>query len=391
MAFKLDPKLREYATDIQWQRLEALEKYGSQRNAEKHTEFSSSAIGRAKVSVEKNAARQGYAPDYGWQHPVPPGFMVKGTSTLRDAQTGEARLVWEKTTRDAEEQEMAIRASVEAMSEDIPRAKPVKAPKSVNEDLANLYVITDYHLGMLASAEETKEANYDLKIAEKLLVDSFAQMMAMAPDSETAIICQLGDFLHSDGIMAVTPTSGHLLDQDGRYWRVVKTAIRALRNIVDMALSKHKNVHVIMAEGNHDITSSIWLRAMFAALYEKDSRVTVEESPLPYYAYQHGDTALYFHHGHLRKFTGLTNLFAAQFPKIWGDTQYRYGHCGHMHHSHVKEDSGITITQHRTLSAKDAYASRGGYFAERKAECVTYHKKHGQVASTHVTPEMVQK
>ena len=73
---------------------------------------------------------------------------------------------------------------------------------------------------------------------------------------------------------------------------------------------------------------------------------------------------------------------------MWGQTKYRYAHCGHLHHQLVKEDFGMTVTQHRTLAARDAYASRDGWFAERKASLTTYHKEFGEVGNIHLTPEM---
>jgi hypothetical protein len=297
---------------------------------------------------------------------------------------------WEKTDRDTEAQAEAMRAAVNALSLDIPRAKPIKPPSATTDHLANLYVITDYHHGMRAWSRETKQDDWDLDISQHLLVKAFAQMMAMSPDSELGFICQLGDFLHTDfpALASQTPMSGHPLDSDGRAEKVIETAVKVLRQVVDMALTKHKRVHVLMAEGNHDMVGSVWLRTLFDALYENEPRVTVEKSPLPYYAFQHGKTALFFHHGHLRKMPQLPGVFAAQFPEIWGGTEYRYAHVGHFHHKVEREDMGCTVTQHRTLAAKDSYAARGGYFAERKAECLTYHKEHGLVASTHVTPEM---
>ncbi len=144
-----------------------------------------------------------------------------------------------------------------------------------------------------------------------------------------------------------------------------------------------------MAEGNHDPTSSIWLQQMFAALYENEPRITICDSPLPYYVYQHGLTMIGAHHGHLTKNGGLPLLMAAQFPKVWGATKYRYVHCGHRHHIDIKEHSGITVVQHPTLASRDAYAARGGWIAERGANCDTYHSDFGQVARTTVTPEMV--
>jgi hypothetical protein len=394
MPFILDENLKDYSTERQWEILTAVAAHGSERSAAKALGIARSNIYQAKASVLRNAARHGYAPDHDMVHTSAPGFKVKGTSTLYDAQTGEARIQWVKTDADKEAQEAAMREAIEAMSQDIPRAKPIKPPKQSLDDLLNLYVITDYHHGMRAWARETGQDNWDLDIAQNTLVKSFANMMAMSPDAETGFICQLGDFLHSDfpALTAETSMSGHSLDTDGRAEKVIETAIRVLRQIVDMALHKHDKVHVLMAEGNHDLVGSIWLRAMFAALYENEPRITVDQSPLPYYAYQHGETALFFHHGHQRKLPQMPGVFAAQFGSIWGECSYRYAHTGHYHSQvkiDTKEDMGCTVTQHRTLSAKDSYAARGGYFAERKAECVTYHKKHGIVASNHVTPEMI--
>jgi hypothetical protein len=49
----------------------------------------------------------------------------------------------------------------------------------------------------------------------------------------------------------------------------------------------------------------------------------------------------------------------------------------------------MTVVQHPTLAARDAYASRGGWLAERQVSAVTYHKDYGQVAKITITPEML--
>lgn len=382
----MDSRLRDYATETQWRYMEAIAEHGSGRNAAIALGVSKSTINEARQLVLRKAAQHGYAPDRGLNHPAPPGYLVKGVSTLYDAD-GQQRAQWVKTTADDEARIKAIHMAVAALSDDIPRAQPVNPPINVNADLCNLFVLTDYHVGMLAWRKEGG-ADWDLKIAEDTLDRVFRYTMAKAPDAETIVICQLGDFLHFDGLESVTPTSGRNLDADGRFEKVVGVAIRALRNVVDLALAKHQKVILINAEGNHDIASSVWLRQMFAALYENEPRVTVETSPHPYYAYRHGRAMLGFHHGHLRKMDNLQGVFAAQFAEMWGQCTHRYAHCGHLHHQRVKEDFGMTVTQHRTLAARDAYASRGGWFAERKASLTTYHKNFGEVGNIHVTPEM---
>lgn len=53
------------------------------------------------------------------------------------------------------------------------------------------------------------------------------------------------------------------------------------------------------------------------------------------------------------------------------------------------EVPGITVHQHPTLAAKDAYAARGGWLSMRQATAITYHSTFGEVARNTVTPEML--
>lgn len=315
------------------------------------------------------------------------GMIVTGRSTLRNAD-GETVMEWEKTSLDQQRAAEARQAALEAMAAILPRAFPVKAPKAANADLATVYTLTDCHVGALAWHKEGG-ADWDLQIAEDTLVGCFEHMIAGSPQSELGVVNQLGDFLHFDGLSAVTPTSGHLLDADGRFEKVVGVAIRVLRRIIGLALAKHARVHVVLAEGNHDLSASVWLRAMFAALYENEPRVTVEASPLPYYALEFGTVLLGFHHGHLKKNDQLPLMFATQFAQEWGRTTKRYCHTGHRHHLEEKEHSGMTVLQHPTLAARDAYAARGGWHANRSATAVTYHRRYGEVGRNSANPEML--
>lgn len=318
---------------------------------------------------------------------APEPYFVKGVSTLYGAE-GEVKQQWVKTQVDDERRIAAIRASIAEMCKDVPAQAPLPTPAFFAPKLCNQYTFTDYHMGMLAWWKEGG-ADWDLAIAEKVLIGCFEHMLAQAPAARVGILMQLGDFLHTDGMIPVTPAHGNVLDADSRFQKIVAVTIRSLRHIVNRMLEKHEAVHVVMAEGNHDPTSSIWLQQMFAALYAQEPRITVCDSPLPYYAYQHGKTMIAAHHGHLTKPAGLPGLMAAQFPEMWGATTKRYVHCGHRHHIDEKEHPGIVVVQHPTLAARDAYAARGGWVAERGARCETYHSEFGQVARTIVTPEMV--
>lgn len=381
-------ELRTWATVRQLEYIEAIEANGGYRQAARKLGVNHETVRESIKSLEKKAARQGHAPGH-FQNGVAPGYLM-GKVTVQRSRTGEVERTWERQSPEDSAIMEAIKAATEAVKESIPRQKAVTSPHHVNEDLCSVYTLTDSHVGALCWGYETKSGDWDLKIAEDTLVGCFKQMVSSSPNSKVGVIAQLGDYLHYDSALSpVTPLHSNVLDSDGRMPKMVKTAIRILRTVVDLALSKHEHVVLLLAEGNHDISSSVWLRAMFQALYEKEPRITVIDSELPYYVYCHGETMLAWHHGHLKKNDELPMLFAAQFPKDWGSTTRRYAHCGHRHHTEEKEHSGMTVIQHPTLAARDAYAARGGWIADRQVSAITYHRKYGQVARTTVVPEMV--
>ena len=382
--------LREFTqNDKQRKILEAVITCGSNNKASKLLGCVRSTVDDHINRIKHHAAQQGYSPQHGMTKTVPDGFKVRGVSTLYNDK-GEIAQQWVKSSADAEAQAVALQAAVAAMCEDIPKASPVVCTAPQDDHLCTVYTLTDSHIGSLAWGVETKSGDWDLDIAERTLTGCFASMVAQSPHAKTCVIAQLGDFLHYDSALApVTPLHGNVLDADGRMPKMVRVAIRILRKVVALALAKHDKVVLLLAEGNHDITSSVWLRAMFQALYENEPRIEIIDSELPYYVYEFGSTMLAWHHGHLAKNTQLPILFAAQFPHAWGHTTKRYAHCGHKHHVEEKEHSGMTVIQHPTLAARDAYAARGGWISERQCTSITYSSKHGQVARTTVTPEML--
>lgn len=331
---------------------------------------------------------QGNSPEHGLTHPVPDGYLMKGASTLY-REDGSIAAQWIKSTVDDARREEMMREAIAAFGEKIPRERPRPAPAHTAADLCNVYVLTDFHLGMLAWGEETG-ADWDTDIAERMLVDWFAAAIAQAPAAELAVFGQLGDFLHWDGMDAVTPASKHLLDADTRFQKLVRVAIRAIRRVIGMLLAKHQRVHVLMAEGNHDPASSIWLREWLAASFENEPRVTVDTSPDPYYCVEWGSTALFFHHGHKRKPKDIDTVFAAKFREVFGRTQHAYAHMGHLHHIDVKETNLMVVEQHRTLAAPDAYAARGGWMSGRDATVVTYSRQHGEVSRCRISSKMLE-
>lgn len=340
-----------------------------------------------KGNVTSRSIKQ--RPEPGEKFDVPTGHKVKGVSALLDPD-GREIVKWVRTREDVAEQEAAMKATVQALADKLPRVKPVPMPKTGDADLLNQYTITDAHMGSLAWHEETRNEDYDLKIAEALLVNWFAAAIRIAPPAQIAVLAQLGDLLHHDSHLSVTPTHANVLDADSRFQKIVRAVIRVMRQVIAMLLAKHERVHIVMADANHDPASGAWLREMFSAFYDHEPRVTVDSSPGTYYAFEHGQTSLFYHHGHRRAPTkDLDTVFAGMFHDIFGRTKHRYAHTGHKHADQLRSTNLMKVEQHETLAAPDAFAANSGWLSGRSAKVITYSKKFGEVGRIIISPQMV--
>lgn len=323
---------------------------------------------------------------------VPEGFAVKGTSTMIDAD-GNEKIRWVKTDQDKEKLAAMMDAAIEAFCEEIPRAEPT--PYNANEDVYKsdqlaLYPVFDLHIGAMAHKHECGE-NYSTDISEKVLREFFEYAVEVAPDAQKAVLLIGGDFLHSDGLDAVTPASGHVLDQDSRYAKLVHVAIRSVRRAVAMMLNKHRDVEIQIIEGNHDQAGMIWLRAAMAAYFEDEPRVTVDVSPMILHRTKWGKTLLGYTHGHtMKKAETRLAAMATDFREEFGTSRYIYTHSGHWHHQTITEGTLGIDEVHGQLGAKDAYAARGGWRSYRQAAVIVYSKEFGEIGRFVYRPEMSQ-
>lgn len=380
-------QLKKYATDRQWTYLQAIDEHGSIRKAAKALGIGHQTIVRGRQAVLRRAAKAGYSPEHDMKHTVPDGFLVKGVSTYYDEE-GNPKAQWVKSSIDHESREALIREAVEALAEDIPKAKPTKARGVFNSDLMACYPIGDHHFGMLAWGEEAGE-DYDLDIGESLLMGAIDHLVSVSPKCEKAVIIGLGDLMHYDSFAPVTPTSNNLLDSDSRFPRIVRVTIRCIRYMIDKALTKHEHVRVIIEIGNHDLSSSVFLSAALSNMYENDKRITVDTSPKQFHYFEHGKCLVGTHHGHSVKLDKLPLLMATDLAEQWGRSKHRYWWTGHVHHDQVKDFVGCKVESFRILPPTDAYAENKGYRSGRDMKAIILHKEYGEVARHLVNPDML--
>lgn len=353
-----------------------------------HSKTAAICRGCGKTTTRRQLALAGIAPEHQMVHSAPDGYSVKGTSTLYRPD-GSVAVQWVKTDRDAGAREAALVAAIEAMAADLPRVAPRKAKGAWRADLLTVYPIGDPHVGMLSWPDETGE-DWNLDIARRVHADAMAALVAAAPPTETAVVVNLGDALHFDSMEAKTPRSGHMLDADGRYAKIIDVAIITMRQCIESALSKHKHVHVICVPGNHDETGGLWLARLLAIAYEREPRVTVDTSPGLFAYYRFGKVLLGVHHGHTAKPAVLPGVMACDRAKDWGEAEHRHWLTGHVHHESRKEYAGVTVESFGTLAAKDAYATNGGWRSGRSMQAIVYHAEHGEVARSRVNAKMFE-
>ena len=302
-----------------------------------------------------------------------------GTSTLYDSK-GNVKLQWVKKNGKANSIAETIRSAMQAFKDVIEPAPFNLVPRAISgEGLLAQYTITDYHLGMFASKGESGE-EWSTKIATEKIYQVIDSMVESTPHTEHAVINILGDFLHSDSQLAVTPASRHALDQDMRYSDLISIAVRIISYFVHRARTKATNVTLLIAQGNHDPIGSLWLQELFSYYFENDPNIAVIKSAYPFYAIEFGKTMLAYHHGDKVQFAKMAGVVPSLFPEIWGRTKFRYAHMGDKHHRRVVEGLGIIVEQHQTLIANDAYSSSHGWTSEAGANVIIYSRETGELS-----------
>lgn len=310
---------------------------------------------------------------------APKGFHLRGVSSLVDG-SGNVSRRWIKTAKDPAARRLDdLLEAIKSLPDSFRTAhKPQLGPEHSDSDLLCVYPIGDPHFGMYAWRQECG-ASYDLETAEALHVSAIRRLVDAAPPARQALIINLGDFFHCDDDRGRTKRSGAALDTDSRWALVLRVGMRAMRAMIDAALTKHERVRVVCEIGNHDDASAIMLAMGLEAFFERDERVTIDTSPEPYHWHRFGKCMIGITHGGACKQAQLPGIMAADKAADWGQTKHRYWYTGHVHHESVQEYPGCVVESLRTLAPRDAWAHRAGYRADRDMRCDVLHREHGRI------------
>lgn len=374
----VDENLKQYATERQWEIYLAVCEHGSNNKAALALGINRRAADKAMLSLKTKAAMAGYSPEHDLIHPIAPGYIGKGHSTAYNMKTGEPIIQWVKTRADEEAREQFRLDAMRAFFEELPPVEAPAAPTDYETDIVHWYQIGDAHIGMLAHEAEVGQ-NFDLKIAERELCAAIAALVDEAEPCERCVINDMGDFTHYENFSATTEASGHALDFDSRFPRMIRTYSRTMRRIIDSALSKYKYVDVIINQGNHSRTNDVWMAELLRVAYRNSGRVNVLNNDSVFIPYRMGNTFVMTHHSDKCKPSKLANVMATDFHQDWGESLFRYIDIGHIHHQMtVKEHPGVVIESWNQLAAPDKYAHDGGWRSRQSITRVNRSKTYGE-------------
>lgn len=306
------------------------------------------------------------------------GFGLKGYSQYTKTEAGEP--IWLKTVKAEHDYWAAVCQVIQDRD-----PKPVKIPPPrVNtidgRDVVPWLNIGDAHIGMLAHEAEAA-ANFDLKIAKREILQAAFDLIDMAPDCERMVINDLGDGTHYENMKAETERSGHRLDYDGRFYRMIDCYLDIMEAIIEKALHKARHVDVIINQGNHSETNDYWAAMHFRRMYSKlgDSRINVLENVNPFIGYRMGKTFVLIHHGHKVKPETLRQIMSTDYAQDWGECEFRYIDGGHIHHFSAKELGGAQWESFNNLAPADKHAHDGGWRSKQAMTLLLRSRQYGDL------------
>jgi len=348
-------------------------------------------------AVKNYAAQRGLSDNWDATRLVPEGEIVVGRSIFTTTDDNEK--VWLKTRRTMQEGERdkALRSFVDGLTKDLPKYKPKAKPKtkSFSDDLLPTIAIGDAHFGMRADARETKERDYDTKIASKDMLEAISYLVELAQPSAHSLLVNVGDFIHANG-SAGTTFNGTKLDVDTRIEVVLEIAAQTFVFAIDKMLSKHKKVSVIMARGNHDSDTAIALALILKFYYSKEPRVNILDPHGFFHTLQFGKNLIAVHHGDKVKAEKLGAILPKMLPEQWASTVYRKWIVGHIHHQNAIETSnGCFVEAMGTLSPPDSWHAGSGFCSSSVMNQITFHRDGGeairhvyQIRASRKTPDL---
>lgn len=341
----------------------------------------SRALGVTRQAIRQHlwlAHRKGVmlSPDTYCEH-APAGFEL--TNSTLHIVNGEVRQEWPRIKPAVSTEQLAA-----YLAKRVPVSR-IKLPRirQANDNLMCEWPLFDMHHGMLAWEKEAG-ADYDHKISRHLQIGAGKILYENFGPLAKAVIILGGDNQTSDNRSGTTEKSGHIVDTDSRFQKMVWSSYEAAVSCIEIAAQFAREVLVIVLSGNHDYHSAIHLTIQLHAHFRNLPQITVDISPEKHRFYRWGINTFMASHGDVPD--KRIGSFAMQqaIRKGYATPEMRlFVRLGHLHKSGRKtpdmltEEDGVVIERFPTLAATEAYAVDSGYTSIRTTSASLWHQSFG--------------
>lgn len=254
-------------------------------------------------------------------------------------------------------------------------------------DCLYLLNIQDLHLAKLATEKETGDADWDIRIAEKVYNTAIEDLLGKAPRDriEEIIVIVGSDMLQIDNDSSQT-RAGTYVDSDSRLSKAFDVCANMVTENIEK-LAKTFRVRVVVIPGNHDTTVSLYLGHYVAAWFRNHPNVIVDKEPKSRKYVGYGKTLIGFDHGNDAKRNSLPLTMMRENQATV--SQYRYFEfiTGHLHKDSTDEIQGVKVRIAPALCSADKWHAGKGFLGNiRTSQGLLYNRENGLEAIYYSTP-----
>ena len=267
-----------------------------------------------------------------------------------------------------------------------PRPLPVHHKLGIAEQHLLMPSIPDLHVGKLAWGPETGGVHYDSRIAQELYNQALFKLVERTGAFQIGqIVLPIGnDLINSDNVQ-LTTTRGTPQSSDGRYHKTFNAVRKMLTGGIDF-LRQIAPVKGVIVPGNHDTLSMWQMGELLRTYYHFDPSVTFDNDPILWKFHEFERNMFMFLHGDKGKKPNYPNVMARLQKDMWGRTEHREIHTGHLHTTKVDELHGTKLIISPALCPPDAWHAENLYVGNaRAAEAFVYHPQEGRVSTATYT------
>lgn len=319
---------------------------------------------------------------------VPAEHYVKGVSTYVSG--GEPVAQWIKTDKGKQNADALRWAAIEGLiRQNLHPMAAIPAPTTVREDICNVIVFGDPHFGMLAQARETGAANWDMKIAQRVMLDAIDLLFTRLPVAGSCILINIGDYFHFQDPSQLTPRGKNKLDGDGRLAYMAELGVWLSIELTKRCAQIYGTVEKYNVGGNHDPEAARWMNIAERIYFRDNPRVIVADNAADHLYTVFGKNLLGMYHGHETPIGKLAGVMANDRRAEWGVASFCRWITGHHHKYWADTFEEVLVEKFPTLAPLDVYAAGHGYRSERSLNAIVLHATHGEIGRAKVMAEEV--